>query len=75
VTDYELGVFRYLRIRFHLLLDAIFGIAMLAFPYLLHLPADAHLPAYVVGILALVLTVFTEVRASGTQSHLPRSNP
>jgi hypothetical protein len=74
--DYELGLFRHLRVRFHVLLDAVFGIAMLASPHFLHLPADANLPAYMIGLLAVVRTVTTEVRASFTQSHLfPRSNP
>jgi hypothetical protein len=35
VTDYEGGLIGFLRIRFHLLLDAIFGLAMLLLPSLL----------------------------------------
>jgi hypothetical protein len=31
-TDYELGAVRFLKIRFHLLLDALFGVAMLVSP-------------------------------------------
>jgi hypothetical protein len=66
VTDYELGAFRYLRIRFHLLLDAAFGIVMLFLPMLLDMPDIAHWPFYVLGALALVLTVTTKIRAEGT---------
>jgi hypothetical protein len=68
VTDYELGLLRYLRIRFHLLLDALFGIAMLAAPTLLDLPADARTPVYAIGVLALLLVFVTKVRAQGTHS-------
>ena len=66
VTDYEMGLMRYLRIRFHLLLDAIFGLAMLLTPWLLDFPADARWPNYVLGVLALVLVAITDVRALGT---------
>ena len=66
LTDYEFGLVRYLRIRFHLLLDAVFGLAMLLTPWLLNFPADARLPNYVLGVLALVLVAITDVRAMGT---------
>jgi hypothetical protein len=66
LTDYELGLVRYLRIRFHLLLDAIFGLAMLLMPWLLDFPANARWPNYVLGVLALALVAVTDVRALGT---------
>jgi hypothetical protein len=66
LTDYELGLVRYLRIRFHLLLDAVFGLAMLSIPWLLDFPADARWPNYVLGVLALALVAITDVRALGT---------
>src|ERR1700712_2737439 len=53
LTDYELGLVRVLRIRFHLLLDALFGLAMLATPTLLHLPNNSRIPVYVIGVLSL----------------------
>jgi hypothetical protein len=65
-TDYEMGLVRYLRIRFHLLLDAVFGLAMLLTPWLLDFPANARWPNYVLGVLAFVLVAVTEVRALGT---------
>jgi hypothetical protein len=66
LTDYEFGLVRYLRIRFHLLLDAVFGLAMLLMPWLLDFPTDARWPNYVLGVLALVLVAVTDVRAMGT---------
>lgn len=66
LTDYELGLVRYLRIRFHLLLDAVFGLAMVSTPSLLDFPADARWPNYVFGVLAFVLVAVTDVRALGT---------
>ena len=65
-TDYELGAVRYLRIRFHLLLDAVFGIVMLLLPSLFDFPADAAAPIYLIGGMALVLVFTTEIRATGT---------
>jgi len=66
LTDYELGIVRYLRIRFHLLLDAMFGIVMLITPWLLDFPSGSGWPNYVLGTLALVLVAVTDVRALGT---------
>jgi hypothetical protein len=69
VTDYEAGLVRFLRIRFHLLLDAIFGLAMLFLPSLLDLPAPERPPVYVIGALALCLAATTKTRAQGTHAH------
>ena len=69
VTDYEAGLIRFLRIRFHLLLDAVFGLAMLSLPSLLGLPAAGKLPVYLIGVLALILVITTSTRAVGTHSH------
>jgi hypothetical protein len=66
MTDYEFGIVRFLRIRFHLLLDALFGLAMLVAPWLLDFPQQARWPNYVIGVLALILVATTEVRARGT---------
>jgi len=66
-TDYELGAVRYLRIRFHLMLDAAFGIVMLLSPFIFELPGT-HRPFYALGILALLLTATTKIRAEGTAS-------
>jgi hypothetical protein len=65
-TDYELGAVRFLRIRFHLLLDGLFGAAMLISPWLFNFPVDSRWPVYVIGVLALVLTMTTQIRAEGT---------
>jgi hypothetical protein len=70
LTDYEAGLFRFLRIRFHLLLDAIFGMAMLFLPSLLDLQAAERLPVYVIGVLALALAATTKIRAQGTHASL-----
>jgi hypothetical protein len=69
LTDYELGLVRVLRIRFHLLLDASFGLAMLAGPIMLRLPDDSRIPVYVIGVLSLFLSLTTKVRAQGTRSN------
>jgi hypothetical protein len=59
LTDYELELLRFLRIRFHLLLDFLFGLAMLIIPTLLHLPNDTRTPVYVIGMLSILLPLTT----------------
>jgi hypothetical protein len=67
LTDYELGLVRVLRIRFYLLLDALFGYAMLASPLLLRLPDNSRILVYVIGLLSLFLSFTTKIRAQGTR--------
>ncbi len=69
LTDYERGLIRFLRIRFHLLLDAAFGVAMFLVPSLLTPPQHARWPIYGVGFLALALAFTTQIRAQGSHSH------
>jgi hypothetical protein len=68
LTDYELGLVRILRIRFRLLLDALFGLAMFAAPTLLRLPDDSRIPVYVIGALSLFLSLTPKIRTQGTRS-------
>ena len=72
-TDYELGLIRFLRIRFHLLLDAVFGFGMLIVPTLLGLPLKEAIIVYVFGALALFLTLTTKIRAQGTHTEIRRT--
>jgi hypothetical protein len=64
-TDYEFGVVRYLRVRFHLFLDALLGVMLLASSFLLSLPDDHYALVIAIGTLALILAATTEVRAKG----------
>jgi hypothetical protein len=66
LTDYEFGAVRFLRIRFHLVLDALFGAAMLVSPWLFSFPINNRWPVYLVGVLALILAATTQIRAEGT---------
>jgi hypothetical protein len=68
LTDYEFGLIRVLRIRFHLLLDAVFGLAMLAPPMVLRLPDESRILIYVIGVLFIFLSLTTKIRAQGTRS-------
>lgn len=67
-TDYELGLYRFLRIRFHLFLDGLLGVALLIAPRALPLPGEHHGLVYAIGVVALLLSVTTRVRAQGSQS-------
>jgi hypothetical protein len=66
LTDYELGAYRLLRIRFHLLFDAVFGIVMLLLASLMDIPQAHRWPLYVIGIFALLMSLVTKIRAQGT---------
>lgn len=66
ITDYELGMLRFLRVRFHLFLDALLGIALLIFPSLFNLPFSSIWPVYVIGVNALFFAAATQVQAKGT---------
>nr|WP_156584648.1 hypothetical protein [Agrobacterium vitis] len=65
-TDYELAAIRFLRIRFHLMLDALFGVAMILLPLTFDRTGTAQWPFYLLGILALALALTTKIRAEGT---------
>ena len=67
-TDYELGVVRFLRLRFHLALDVLFGIIVLLAPTVVDLPAAIHWLLYAIGTMAIVLALTTQIRATGTAS-------
>ena len=69
-TDYELGLYRFLRIRFHLMLDGILGAALLLAPTVFRIPENHRPLIYAIGVLALLLAVTTRIRAQGTQSNV-----
>jgi hypothetical protein len=62
ITDYELAVISLLAMRSHLLLDFVFGAAMLAIAASSGLPGASSLPAATVGALAIVLALTTKTR-------------
>lgn len=72
LTYYEFGVVRVLRIRFHLFLDAVFGLLLLLGPWLHDLPQNARWSSYVIGALALVVVATTRIRAEGTAATNPK---
>lgn len=72
ITDYEWGAVHLLPMPLHLTLDAVFGVAMLAFAVTLDLGAYRWAPG-VVGVLALGLVVITE-RWPRSSPHTVRSN-
>lgn len=66
VTDYELGMVRFLRVRFHLFLDGLLGVGLLMFPSLFNLSFSSIWPIYVIGANALFFAATTQIQAKGT---------
>lgn len=58
-TDYELGMVRILRFRFHLVLDVVFALLLLASPWALGFSGIIWWPHVLVGIMALVVAAFS----------------
>ena len=74
-TDYEVGLVRHMRVAIHLALDAVFGIAMLRSGSLLEIPSDARWTVWVIGILALILSIITKTAAPRPLSVTARNTP
>jgi hypothetical protein len=66
LTDYEFGAVRFLRLRFHFLLDALVGIALLALPWFGLVATELQWLISAIGLLSLFLAATTKVRALGT---------
>lgn len=73
-TDDDLGFVRFLRILFHLILDGVMGLTLLATPWLAGLPEHTRLPIYVLGGLALASSLTTKTRAEGTAANSTERN-
>lgn len=66
-TDYELAAVRFLRIRFHLLLDFIVGVVLLASPLVMNFAVGSHrMPFLVFGVAAIFFAITTKKQAVGT---------
>ena len=61
-----------MRIRIHLLLDCLFGVAMILAPPLLHLAGGGSGIVYAIGALSILLSLTTKIRAQGTGSQTVR---
>src|SRR4051812_33435310 len=59
-TDYELGVFKLLTVRTHLMLDLLSGLTLAASPWLFHFDEVVYLPHLLVGIVEIVVVVLSE---------------
>jgi hypothetical protein len=68
LTDYEFGLIKFLRIRFHLVLDAVFGFVVIAYAVTIGLSQTQQLPFVLIGILSIILAATTQIRAVGTTS-------
>ena len=59
VTDYELGILKWLAMPVHLLLDGIAGVALVASPWLLGFDEKVWIPHVTFGALEILAALFT----------------
>ena len=59
LTDYELGLYRVLPMRAHLLIDVFWSLALIVSPWLLGFANRIAWPHVVVGLAGLVVTALT----------------
>jgi len=62
-TDYEFGIFRILRVRVHLAIDFLLGVAVLILPSLVGMPAVPKIALYVLGLVSIVAALTTRLHA------------
>lgn len=71
-TSYELGLTRSgLSMKFHLLLDAIAGITLIASPYAFGFADEVYLPHVIVGVSELFFALTTKLTPRSRTVHAP----
>jgi hypothetical protein len=58
-TNYELGLFKIIPMRIHLLFDIISGIFLAASPWLFHFSDSVYLPHLVLGVIEITVAAVT----------------
>jgi len=64
ITDYELGIWRILKMPAHLAIDVIGGIVLLASPFLFGFQDHIYWPHLALGLFAIIAGSFTEIAPS-----------
>jgi hypothetical protein len=63
-TDYELGLFKLLPFRVHIVLDVLNGLTLAASPWIFHFADRVWIPHLVLGLLELGVVLLTQVDAT-----------
>ncbi len=64
ITKYELGIFKIIPFRIHLIIDALSGILLASSPWLLGFADNVRVPHLVFGILEIVVVALTKTHTS-----------
>ncbi len=64
ITDYEVGVFKILPIKFHLIVDTLSGILLASSPWLFGFSDKVYLPHLLFGLLELVVVILTHTNTT-----------
>lgn len=68
VTKYELGIFKIIPFRIHLIIDALSGILLASSPWLFGFADNVYLPHLVFGTLEIVVVLLTKTYTSADYS-------
>lgn len=60
ITKYELGIFRLIPFKIHLIFDALSGVLLAASPWLFGFADEVYVPHLVFGLLEMVVVMLTQ---------------
>ncbi len=72
VTDYELGVWKILKVPAHLAIDVLAGLALVASPFFLGFKDAVYWPHIALGFVAMAAGAFTQAAPSYAPAHVLR---
>ncbi len=64
ITNYELGFFKIISFKTHLLIDALSGILLASSPWFFGFAGDIYIPHFLFGLLEIVVVIFTKTNTS-----------
>ncbi len=72
ITDYELGVWKILKMPAHLVMDVLFGLALVASPFFLGFQDHISSPHLALGAFAMAAGAFTQAAPGYHPAHVLR---
>ncbi|MEJ7684135.1 MAG: SPW repeat protein [Segetibacter sp.] len=64
ITNYELGIFKIISFKTHLIIDALSGILLASSPWIFGFADDVYMPHLLFGLLEIIVVIFTKTNIS-----------